>query len=101
MELEWVRVRELFFDHFLAKKAKALRLKEESPLDYMPFIVEEFYRATSIPGIHWVDQEGELFPWAVGPPRPSQRVTLPDWGTATQVSSTKAQQVLPGLLYSS
>ena len=48
VELEWVRVRELFFDRSVAKKAEALRLKEESPLDYMPFIVEEFYRATGI-----------------------------------------------------
>ena len=31
MESEWVRVRELFFDRFVAKKAEALRLKEESP----------------------------------------------------------------------
>ena len=35
MEPEWVWVRELFFEHFMAKKAEALRLKEESPLDYM------------------------------------------------------------------
>ena len=48
LEPEWVWVRELFFDHFMAKKAEALRLKEESPLDYMPFITEEFYRATDI-----------------------------------------------------
>ena len=30
VELEWVRVRELFFDRFVAKKAKVLRIKEES-----------------------------------------------------------------------
>ena len=47
-EPEWVRVRELFFDRFVPKKDEALILKEESPLDYMPFIVEEFYRATGI-----------------------------------------------------
>ena len=47
-EPEWVRVRELFFDHFIPKKDEALILKEESPLDYMPFIAEEFYRATGI-----------------------------------------------------
>ena len=47
-ELEWIRVRELFFDRFVAKKAEALRIKEESPLDYMPFIAVEFYAATSI-----------------------------------------------------
>ena len=47
-EAEWVRVRELFFDHFVAKKSEALRIKEESLLDYMPFIAGEFYAATGI-----------------------------------------------------
>ena len=47
-ELEWIRVRELFFDRFAAKKAEALRIKEESPLDYMPFIAGEFYTVTGI-----------------------------------------------------
>ena len=41
-----MRVREHFFDRFVAKKAEALRIKEESPLDYMPFIVGEFYGLT-------------------------------------------------------
>ena len=35
-ESEWARVRELFFDHFVPKKAEALVIKEESPLEYMP-----------------------------------------------------------------
>ena len=47
-ELEWIRVRELFFDRFAAKKAEALRIKEESLLDYMTFIAGEFYAVTSI-----------------------------------------------------
>ena len=47
-ELELIRVRELFFDRFVAKKAKALRIKEESPLDYMPFIAGEFHVVTGI-----------------------------------------------------
>ena len=47
-EFEWIRVRELFFDRFVAKKAEALRIKEESPLDYMSFIAGEFYAATRI-----------------------------------------------------
>ena len=47
-ELEWIRVRELFFDRFAAKKAEALRIKEESQLDYMPFIAGEFYAVTGI-----------------------------------------------------
>ena len=51
-ESEWVRVRELFFDRFVPKKAKALAIKEESPLEYMPFIAEEFHRAT---GLHLHD----------------------------------------------
>ena len=51
-ESEWARVRELFFDRFIPKKAEALVIKEESPLDYMPFIAEEFHRAT---GLHLLD----------------------------------------------
>ena len=47
-ELEWIRVRELFFDRFVAKKAEALRIKEESLLDYMPFIAGEFHVVTGI-----------------------------------------------------
>ena len=47
-ELEWIRVRELFFDCFVPKRAEALAIKEESPLEYMPFIAEEFYRATGL-----------------------------------------------------
>ena len=51
-ELEWAQVRELFFDCFVPKKAEVLVIKEESPLDYMPFIAEEFQRAT---GLHLND----------------------------------------------
>ena len=47
-ELEWAQVRELFFDHFILKKAEVLVIKEESPLEYMPFIAEEFHRATGL-----------------------------------------------------
>ena len=43
-----MRVRELFFDRFVAKKAEALKIKEESLLDYMPFIAGEFHAATGI-----------------------------------------------------
>ena len=47
-ESEWVRVREMFFDHFLPQKDEALAIKERSPLDYMPLIAEEFWRATGL-----------------------------------------------------
>ena len=47
-EAEWVWVRELFFDRFIPKKDEVLVIKEESPLDYMPLIAEEFYRATGL-----------------------------------------------------
>ena len=47
-ESEWTRVRELFFDRFIPKKAEALVIKEESPLEYMPYIAEEFHRATGL-----------------------------------------------------
>ena len=47
-ESEWVRVRELFFDHFLPQKDEVLAIKERSPLDYMPFIAEEIWRAMGL-----------------------------------------------------
>ena len=47
-ESEWARVRELFFDRFTPKKAEALVITEESPLEYMPFIAEEFHRVTGL-----------------------------------------------------
>ena len=37
-ESEWARARERFFDHLTPKKAEAVAIKEESPLDYMPYI---------------------------------------------------------------
>ena len=45
-ESEWAPLRELFFDRLMPKKAEVLMIKEESPLDYMPYIAEEFHRAT-------------------------------------------------------
>ena len=47
-ESEWVRARKLSFDCLTPKKAEALVIKEESPLDYMPYIAEEFHRATGL-----------------------------------------------------
>ena len=47
-ESEWVRVKELFFDRFLQQKDEALAIKEGAPLDYMPLITEEFWRATGL-----------------------------------------------------
>ena len=47
-ESEWVRVRELFFDHFLPQKDEALAIKEGSQMNYMPPIAEEFWRATGL-----------------------------------------------------
>ena len=51
-ESEWARAREFFFDCLTPKKAEALIIKEESPLDYMPYITKEFHRA---PGLHLND----------------------------------------------
>ena len=45
-EAEWARARECFFDHLTPKKAEAVAIKEETPLSYMPYIAEEFHRAT-------------------------------------------------------
>ena len=47
-EVEWARARECFFDHLTLRKAETVTIKEESPLDYMPYIAEEFHRATGL-----------------------------------------------------
>ena len=47
-EGEWARVRECFFDHITPRKAEAVAIKENSPLDYMPYIAEEFQKATGL-----------------------------------------------------
>ena len=54
-EAEWVRTRDLFFAHLLLHKEEALDLKERSPMDFMPFIVEQFWRAT---GLHLNGRHG-------------------------------------------
>ena len=51
-ESEWARVREHFLDHLTPRKAEVVAIKEESPLDYMPYITEKFHRAT---GLHLND----------------------------------------------
>ena len=47
-EAEWARVRDQFFEHFLPHKEEALSIKEGSPLDFMPLIEEQFWRATGL-----------------------------------------------------
>ena len=47
-EGEWARVRERFFDHLTPRKAEAVTIKEETPLDYMPYITKEFHKATGL-----------------------------------------------------
>ena len=45
-EAEWVRTRDVFFEHFLLHKEEALGIKERCPLDFMPLIEGQFWRAT-------------------------------------------------------
>ena len=47
-EAEWARARECFFNHLTPRKAEAVAIKEEAPLDYMAYIAEEFERATGL-----------------------------------------------------
>ena len=47
-EAEWVITRDLFFEHFLPHKEEALGIKERCPMDFMPFIEEQFWRATDL-----------------------------------------------------
>ena len=47
-ELEWSRVKEWFFDHFLQHKEEALALKEARLMNFMAYIQDLFYQATGL-----------------------------------------------------
>ena len=47
-EADWSRVKERFFDLFLQHKKEALEVKEAHPLDFMAYIQDLFYQATSL-----------------------------------------------------
>ena len=47
-ESEWSRTKERFFDHFIQHKKEALKLKEAHLLDFMAYIQDLFYQATSL-----------------------------------------------------
>ena len=47
-EGDWFQVKERFFDLFLQHKKEALEVKEAHPLDFMAYIQDLFYQATSV-----------------------------------------------------
>ena len=47
-EAEWVKVKDKFFTQFLPHKEEALGIKEGCPMDYMPYIEDQFWRATGL-----------------------------------------------------
>ena len=47
-EAEWVRIKEQFFKHFLPHKEEALAIKENCPMDFMAYVQDLFYQATSL-----------------------------------------------------
>ena len=62
-EAEWARVRDRFFEHLLPHKEEALSIKEGSPLDFMPLIEEQFWRAmgpasTDCEALHYGSNRG-------------------------------------------
>ena len=59
-EVEWARVKERFFNHFLQYKEEALVLKEARPMDFMAYIQDLFYQTTGLhlDEFHRLDQAG-------------------------------------------
>ena len=58
-EVEWARIKERFFNHFLQYKEEALALKEAHLMDFMAYIQDLFYQAT---GLH-LDGLGSFTGW--------------------------------------
>ena len=71
-EAEWVRVKDKFFTNLLPHKEEMLGIKKRYPMDYMPYIEEQFWREGHGPptqwtlGFHGVDKAKELLPWIGG-----------------------------------
>ena len=47
-EGEWVKMKDKFFPHFLLHKEEVLDIKERCPMDFMPYIEDQFWRATGL-----------------------------------------------------
>ena len=47
-EVEWARMKEKFFTHLLQRKEEWSNIKENHPLQYMPYMEEYFYMATGL-----------------------------------------------------
>ena len=47
-EAGWNKIRDKVFDHLLPHQEEWRRLKEDDPLQYMPYMEEQFYAATGI-----------------------------------------------------
>ena len=47
-EARWNKIRDKVFDHFFPRQEEWRRIKENDPLQYMPYMEEQFYAATRI-----------------------------------------------------
>ena len=47
-EAGWNKIRDKVFDHLLPRQEEWRRIKENDPLQYMPYMEEQFYAATGI-----------------------------------------------------
>ena len=47
-EAGWNKIRDKVFDHLLPHQEEWRRIKENNPLQYMPYMEEQFYAATGI-----------------------------------------------------
>ena len=47
-EAEWAKMKEKFFTHLLPCKEEILGIKENRPMEYMPYMEDQFYAATGL-----------------------------------------------------
>ena len=94
-EAESAKVKEKFFTHLLPHKEEMLGIKERHPMEYMPYVEEQFWRATGLrlnglwdftgwikPGSYYhglVDRKGHLYrcPHLAGTPLPRWPQLMP------------------------
>ena len=81
-EREWKRLRTKFFEYLGQHQEEWKAIKEENPLDYMPYMESHFEKLTGVKLTSlsrftgWIKQ-GSFYPWSCGKARPTWHVRAP------------------------
>ena len=95
-ESEWSKIRDKVLDHLLPCQEEWRSIKENDPLQYMPYMEEQFFAATRIwlkgaGQMHHMDKVGQLLPQCGGPERAATQMSPLGGDRAIQGASDHTQ----------